>query len=161
MMAKKIEKTNAIRILDQQKIAYETLTYIAEDGAVDGISVAAKIGENVEQVFKTLVATNAKGSYFVFVIPVACELDLKAAAKVAKEKKIEMIAVKDLLPLTGYIRGGCSPVGMKKLFPTFIEHTAKEYEQIIISAGKIGLQIKLAPEALSQITKGQFAQLSK
>ena len=161
IVAKKIAKTNAIRLIEQQKIAHEVYEYTSEDGgAVDGVTVAAKIGQPVEHVFKTLIATAGKGLYYVFVIPVAHELDLKAAAKLAGVKKIEMIAVKDLLGLTGYVRGGCSPIGMKKLFPTFIDESAQSLDYIIVSAGKIGMQIKLSPESLSQLTKANYGLLT-
>lgn len=159
-MAKKHVKTNAIRLIEQKKIAHETFEYTTEDGAaVDGVTVATKIGQPVENVYKTLIATAGKGKYFVFVIPVAAELNLKAAAKVVGEKKVEMIAVKELLGLTGYVRGGCSPIGMKKLFPTYIEQEAQALEYIIVSAGKIGMQMKLAPQDLAQAANAKFAEL--
>ena len=159
-MAKKVAKTNAIRLIEQQKIAHELFEYTTEDGgAVDGITVATKIGQPVEHVFKTLIVTAGKGHYYVFVIPVAAELNLKAAAKVVGEKKIEMIAVKELLGLTGYVRGGCSPVGMKKLFPTYIDASAEELDYIIVSAGKIGMQMKLDPHDIAAVSKGKFAEL--
>ncbi|MEK4698386.1 Cys-tRNA(Pro) deacylase [Solibacillus sp. FSL R7-0668] len=159
-MAKKHVKTNAIRLIEQQKIVHEIVEYTSEDGAaVDGMTVATKIGQSVEHVYKTLIATAGKGNYFVFVIPVAAELNLKAAAKVVGEKKIEMIAVKELLGLTGYVRGGCSPIGMKKPFPTYIEQAAETLDYIIVSAGKIGMQMKLAPIDLAKASNAQFAQL--
>ncbi|AMO84201.1 Cys-tRNA(Pro)/Cys-tRNA(Cys) deacylase ybaK [Solibacillus isronensis B3W22] len=159
-MAKKQAKTNAVRLIEQKKIAYEIFEYTINDGeAVDGLTVSGKIGQPVEHVYKTLVATAGKGNYFVFVIPVDAELNLKAAAKVVGQKKIEMLPVKELLGLTGYIRGGCSPIGMKKLFPTIIEEAATALDYIIVSAGKIGMQIKLAPEDLQQATNGQFASI--
>jgi len=159
-VAKKIAKTNAARILDKEKIAHEVLQYDPEDGKIDGISVAAKIGYPPEIVYKTLVAAGSSKQNYVFVIPVAEELDLKAAAKAAGEKKIEMVPVKDILALTGYIRGGCSPMGIKKLFPTFLSGQAKELPEIIVSAGKIGMQLKMSPKDLIQVTKGQFADVS-
>lgn len=159
-MAKKIAKTNAARMLDKEKIHYELLHYSAEDGKVDGVSVAAKIGHSAELVYKTLVAIGASKQPFVFVIPVAAELDLKKAAKAAGEKKIEMAPVKDILALTGYIRGGCSPVGMKKPFPTFVSVEAEQLPEMIVSAGKIGMQLKLAPADLAAATKGRFAELT-
>ncbi|WP_274309024.1 Cys-tRNA(Pro) deacylase [Solibacillus daqui] len=159
-MAKKHVKTNAIRLIEQKKIVHEIFEYTSEDGnAVDGVTVAAKIGQPVEHVYKTLIATAGKGDYFVFVIPVEAELNLKAAAKVVGEKKVELIAVKELLGLTGYVRGGCSPIGMKKLFPTYIEQTAETLDYIIVSAGKIGMQMKLAPTDLAKASNAQFAQL--
>lgn len=159
-MAKKQAKTNAVRLIEQQKITHEIFEYTSGDGeAVDGLTVAGKIGQPAERVYKTLVATAGKGNYFVFVIPVDAELNLKAAAKVAGQKKIEMLPVKELLGLTGYIRGGCSPIGMKKLFPTIIEEAATALDYIIVSAGKIGMQIRLAPEDLQKATNGQFASI--
>lgn len=159
-MAKKHVKTNAIRLIEQQKMVHEIFEYTSDDGnAVDGVTVAAKIGQPVKHVYKTLIATAGKGHYFVFVIPVEAELNLKAAAKVVGEKKVEMIAVKELLGLTGYVRGGCSPIGMKKLFPTYIEQAAETLDYIIVSAGKIGMQIKLAPTDLAKASNAQFAQL--
>lgn len=159
-MAKKVVKTNAIRIIEQQKVTHEVLEYaFAEGESVDGLSVAAKIGYSLEHVYKTLVTTAGTNKYFVFVIPVNDELNLKVAAKLVGEKKIEMIHVKELLPLTGYIRGGCSPIGMKKLFPTFIDTTAEAREFIIVSAGKIGMQVKIAPTDLAQLSKARFENL--
>ncbi|GLC88008.1 Cys-tRNA(Pro) deacylase [Lysinibacillus piscis] len=160
-MAKaKHTKTNAIRLLEQQKIQFDVIEYTTEDGQVDGVSVATKIGHPVERVYKTLVATAGTTKLFVFVIPVTQELDLKAAAKVVGEKKIDMLAVKDLLGYTGYIRGGCSPVGMKKLYPTVIDISAQQQQSIIVSAGKIGMQIHVQVEDLMQVTKAQLAQIT-
>ena|SRR5690606_29282645 len=159
-MAKKIAKTNAARMLDKEKIHYELLHYSAEDGKVDGVSVAAKIGYSAGLVYKTLVAIGASRQAYVFVVPVADELDLKKAAKAAGEKKIEMAPVKDILSLTGYIRGGCSPIGMKKPFPTFVSAEAEQLPDLIVSAGKIGMQLKLAPADLLAVTKGQFADVT-
>lgn len=160
-MAKKIAKTNAVRLIEQQKISYELFEYETDNGeAVDGITVATKIGQPVAHVFKTLIATAGKGNYFVFVIPVAAELSLKAAAKTVGEKKVELIAVKELLSLTGYVRGGCSPVGMKKLFPTFFDASAEGLDYIIVSAGKIGMQMKLAPADLARAARAKFATLT-
>ena len=154
-------KTNAVRLLDQLKVSYDLHEYEVSDGQIDGISVANKIQQPVEIVFKTLVATAGPGKVFVFLVPVAKELNLKSAAKAAGEKKIEMIAVKDILGLTGYIRGGCSPLGMKKLFPTFIDDSAKELDKMIVSAGKIGMQIHLKPSDLVSCTHGVFDALTK
>lgn len=160
-MAKaKHAKTNAIRLLEQQKIHFDVMEYETGDGQVDGVSVAEKIGQPVARVFKTLVAKASAPRLFVFVIPVAEELDLKAAAKVVGEKKIEMLAVKDLLSHTGYVRGGCSPVGMKKLYPTVIDASAQEQGSIIVSAGKIGMQIHVQIEDLKNITKAQLASIT-
>ena len=156
-VAKKVTKTNAVRLIEQQKIAYELLNYETEAGqSVDGLSVSEKIGYPFELVYKTLVATAGKNHYYVFVVPVAEELDLKKAAKVVGEKKIDMIAVKELLGLTGYVRGGCSPVGMKKLFPTYIDSTAETLDFIIVSAGKIGTQLKVDPRGFSQSMPGEI-----
>ena len=160
-MAKKVVKTNAVRLVEQQKITHELLYYETEDGqAVDGETVAQKIGYPMQNVYKTLIATAGSNKFFVFVVPVSRELNLKAAAKVAGEKKIEMIAVKDLLALTGYVRGGCSPVGMKKLFPTYIDASAEGLDYMIVSAGKIGMQLKLAPTDLAQLSKAKFAKVA-
>ncbi|PAQ15309.1 Cys-tRNA(Pro) deacylase [Bacillaceae bacterium SAOS 7] len=146
-------KTNAMRMLDAAKLTYETLVYENKDGKIDGISVANKIGRNQEMVYKTLVTSGAKDLY-VFVIPVAEELDLKKAAKAAGEKKLEMIPVKDIQKHTGYIRGGCSPIGMKKLYPTFVDASANSLETIIASGGKIGIQLELKTTDLIHLTKG-------
>ncbi|HHL2030558.1 TPA: Cys-tRNA(Pro) deacylase [Clostridium perfringens] len=154
-------KTNAMRILDSKKVSYEMLSYESEDGKIDGISVAHKIGVDEKNVFKTLVAQGTSKELYVFVIPVAEELDLKNAAKIAGEKKVEMIAVKDILKYTGYIRGGCSPIGMKKNYKTFIHDSAENLDFIIFSAGKIGHQIKMNPKDLLSVVEGEFAFLIK
>ena len=154
-------KTNAMRILDSKKISYEMLSYESEDGKIDGISVAHKIGVDEKNVFKTLVAQGTSKELYVFVIPVAEELDLKSAAKIAREKKVEMIAVKDILKYTGYIRGGCSPIGLKRDYRTFIHESAKGLDFIIVSAGKIGHQIKLNPNDLVEVVSGKFENLIK
>ncbi|QPQ32567.1 Cys-tRNA(Pro) deacylase [Lysinibacillus sp. JNUCC 51] len=160
-MAKaKHAKTNAIRLLEQQKIQFEVIEYETGDGQVDGISVAEKIGHPVSRVFKTLVAKASAQKLFVFVIPVAEELDLKAAAKVIGEKKIDMLPVKELLSYTGYVRGGCSPVGMKKLYPTVIDTSAQEQGKIIVSAGKIGMQVHLQLDDLVAATKAKLAPIT-
>ncbi|HAT4113183.1 TPA: Cys-tRNA(Pro) deacylase [Clostridium perfringens] len=154
-------KTNAMRILDSKKVPYEMLSYESEDGKIDGISVAHKIGVDEKNVFKTLVVQGTSKELYVFVIPVAEELDLKNAAKIAGEKKVEMIAVKDILKYTGYIRGGCSPIGMKKNYKTFIHESAEDLDFIIFSAGKIGHQIKMNPKDLLSVVEGEFAFLIK
>ena len=154
-------KTNAMRILDSKKINYEMLSYESEDGKIDGISVAHKIGVDEKNVFKTLVAQGTSKELYVFVIPVAEELDLKNAAKIAGEKKVEMIPVKDILKHTGYIRGGCSPIGLRRPYKTFIHDSAKELDFMIVSAGKIGHQIKLKPNDLVNVVEGEFAFLIK
>lgn len=153
-------KTNAVRMLDQHSVPYSLYEYTVEDGQIDGISVAHKIGQPVKSVFKTLVASSL-GKVFVFLVPVEKELDLKVAAKIVNEKKIDLLPVKDLLGLTGYIRGGCSPIGMKKLFPTYVDTSAKELEHMIVSAGKIGMQIQLTPSDLLTCTQGEFASISR
>lgn len=157
----KIVKTNAMRILDKEKITYKIINYDVDDGVIDGISVAIKTGKMTSEVYKTLVAQGNSKEYYVFVIPVDKELDLKKAANVVKEKKIEMLQVKDLLPTTGYIRGGCSPIGMKKLFKTFFQEDMSSLETITISGGKIGTQIELAPQHLLRLAKGEKADLIK
>lgn len=154
-------KTNAMRILDTQKVPYEILTYDSKDGKIDGVAVAGKIGRHASQVYKTLVAVGASKSLYVFVIPVEAELDLKKAAKEAGEKKVEMLPVKDIQKFTGYIRGGCSPIGMKKNYPTFLDDSAEGLETIIVSAGKIGFQVELAPDQLLYLSKGKYGQLTK
>jgi len=155
----KNKKTNAIRLLDSQKVPYELLEYEAADGKIDGISVAEKIGFPTEHVFKTLVTTAGPGKYFVCVIPVDKELNLKKVAKEVGEKKVDLLPVKELLAITGYVRGGCSPVGMKKLFPTLLDDQASDLTYIIVSGGKIGLQVKLAVEHLVQLTNGKIASI--
>ncbi|MDK0863011.1 Cys-tRNA(Pro) deacylase [Clostridium perfringens] len=154
-------KTNAMRILDSKKVSYEMLSYESEDGKIDGIFVAHKIGVDEKNVFKTLVVQGTSKELYVFVIPVAEELDLKSAAKIAGEKKVEMIPVKDILKHTGYIRGGCSPIGLKRPYKTFIHESAKDLDFMIVSAGKIGHQIKLNPNDLVNVVEGEFAFLIK
>lgn len=139
------EKTNVMRILDQKKVAYTPHHYAHPDGAVDGVSVAALIDRDPSCVCKTLVTQGASKKYYVFVIPVGRELDLKAAARAAGEKSIEMLKQAQLLPLTGYVHGGCSPVGMKKPFPTVFHRSALDQETILVSAGKIGFQVEVRP----------------
>lgn len=151
-----MQKTNAMRALDRAKVSYEMHTYECEDGHIDGVSVANKLGQDVNRVFKTLVAQGNSRELYVFVLPVQEELDLKKAAKVAGEKKIEMIHVKDINKLTGYIRGGCSPLAMKKLYKTFIHESAKEFESIIFSGGKIGLQIETNPIEVAKVINAKF-----
>ncbi|KAA9014490.1 Cys-tRNA(Pro) deacylase [Niallia endozanthoxylica] len=153
-------KTNAMRILDAKKIDYGMKIYDASDGKIDGVSVAQKVNRDPKEVYKTLVTQGTK-SIYVFVIPVEAELDLKKAAKAANEKKIDMIAVKDIQKLTGYIRGGCSPVGMKKQYPTFIEMCAEALEEMVVSGGKIGVQIEIKPQDLILVTNGTFAEVIK
>lgn len=152
-------KTNAIRLLDQKKISYELLTYEVDD-QLNGITVATKINYPVEVVYKTLVTRGNSKNIYVFVIPVATELDLKKAAKVVAEKKLEMIAVSEINGLTGYIRGGCSPVGMKKVYPTVIDVTAQQLDYFIVSGGKIGLQMKLNPKDLEKVITLRFEKVT-
>ena len=152
-------KTNAMRILDGKKISYQLLTYEVDD-RIDGVSVASKIQRDVKEVFKTLVTRGSSKGIYVFVIPVAQELDLKKAAKVVKEKKIEMISVNEINNLTGYIRGGCSPVGMKKLYPTIIDQSALYLDTFIVSGGKIGLQIEINPKELEKVIKPIFENIT-
>lgn len=154
-------KTNAMRILDAKKVPYEMLSYDNKDGKIDGISVAEKINKNPEEVYKTLVTQGASKNLFVFVIPVEKELDLKKAAKAALEKKIEMIPVKDIQKWTGYIRGGCSPIGMKKDYKTFLDKSCLSLETMIVSGGRIGVQIVLEPNQLMELTKAQFEDVTK
>lgn len=155
----KINKTNVARLLDKAKISYQLVPYEVDENDLSAIHVADQLGENVEQVFKTLILHGDKSGYFVCVIPGADEVDLKKAAKVSGNKKCEMIPVKELLPLTGYIRGGCSPIGMKKHFPTYIHFSAEQFENIYISAGQRGLQVLLAPADLVRETNASFADL--
>ena len=157
----KVKKTNAIRILESRKILYKAYTYETEDGFNDGLSVASKIFKNTDLVYKTLVTEGTSGEFYVFVIPVAAELDLKKAASVSGEKKIEMAAVKRLLDLTGYIRGGCSPVGMKKQYRTFIDSSVSGIESIIVSGGKIGLQLELSPSDLIKAVNAEVEDVCK
>lgn len=161
MAKNKEEKTNVMRVLEQKKIAYTAHTYPHEEGvAVDGVTVARSMGFDPASVFKTLVARGAKGQFYVFDVPVAANLDLKKAAKAVGEKSIEMIHQKELLPLTGYVHGGCSPVGMKKLFPTVFHETAENLETMIVSAGKIGYQVELAPHDLAALVRAKFADIT-
>lgn len=144
----KINKTNAARLLDKAKIAYELIPYEVDENALSAIHVADSLGENIEQVFKTLVLHGDKNGHFVCVIPGEHEVDLKLAAKASGNKKCDLIPMKELLPLTGYIRGGCTPIGMKKPFPTYIHESCLNYPYIYISAGQRGLQLKLDPNDL-------------
>lgn len=158
-MAKQKEvKTNAMRVLDKMKIAYHCQTYECEE-FVDGIQVADHLGLPHEKVFKTLVTVGKSKNYFVFVLPIEAELDLKKAAKVVKEKSIEMIHVKDITAITGYVRGGCTAIGMKKQFPTVIANQAKQQDTIFVSGGKIGVQMELNPMDLCQVVRGSFEDI--
>ena len=152
-------KTNALRILDKLRIEYSVVEYDYDEKEFDAVSVANKISFEDERVFKTLVARSNTNEFFVFCIPGNYELDLKKASQVTNSKKIEMVKLKELLPLTGYIHGGCSPIGMKKSYPTFIEESANLFDTISISAGKRGMQIIINPEALKEITNADFTEL--
>lgn len=154
-------KTNAQRMLEKEKIPYFAHTYETEDGHIDGVSVAHKMGIDPAVVFKTLVTRGASRGIYVFVVPVALELNLKAAARAVGEKSVEMIAVKEITPLTGYIRGGCSPIGMKKHYPTVVDESARLLERMIVSAGRIGDQIELAPGDLQKATGCSFAAVAE
>lgn len=157
-MSKKEVKTNAMRILDRQKITYEYETYECDE-FTDGIQVADKLGYAHELVYKTLVTTGKSGGYYVFVIPIEKEIDFKKAAKVVGEKSLEMLHLKDLTKVTGYVRGGCTSIGMKKQYPTVIQESAKELEYMYVSGGKIGMQIKLSPEDLKKAARAEFADV--
>ena len=152
-----MEKTNAIRQFDRGKLPYTLHTY---EGVISGTDVAAYMGQDPSTVFKTLVTTGKSGAHYVFMIPVAQELDLKKAAKAVGEKSITMLPQKELLPLTGYVHGGCSPVGMKKRFPTAIHETAASYDTIFFSGGRIGLQIQASPATLEQLIPLLYADLT-
>ena len=147
------DKTNVMRVLDGKKIEYISHSY-EPDATMSGEEIAAILGEDAQKVFKTLVTRGKSGAYYVFAVPVTEELDLKKAAKAADEKSIAMIKQKELLPLTGYVHGGCSPIGMKKQFKTFIHETAARYDKVFVSAGKVGFQIELRPEDLISVTGG-------
>ncbi|MCL6495730.1 MAG: Cys-tRNA(Pro) deacylase [Ignavibacterium sp.] len=154
-----MNKTNAIRILESHKINFDIVEYEVDENDLSGETVAEKIGANHEEVFKTLVAKGDKTGYCVFCIPVNFELNLKKAAKASDNKSVELIKVKELFPLTGYIRGGCSPIGMKKQFPTFIDETAQLFEKIFVSAGVRGMQIHINADDLKNITSAEYADL--
>lgn len=153
-------KTNAVRLLDLKKVDYILHEYDAPDGFLDGLSVAKATGIEPERVFKTLVAQGASREFYVCVIPVAQELDLKKAAKHFGEKKLEMIPAKDITKVTGYIKGGCSPVGMKKQFRTAIDESARNFERIVVSAGKVGLQMDLPLQSLVEAASAELAELT-
>ena len=153
-----MDKTNAMRILERGKAEYKVHEY--EGGALSGVEVAATMGEDADSVYKTLVTVGSPRKYYVFVIPAAAELDLKKAAKAAGEKSVEMIAQRELFPLTGYVHGGCSPLGMKKAFPTFF-HTQAQGQTIFVSGGKVGVQIEVSCADLLRLTGGSFADLTR
>ena len=153
-------KTNAVRIVERSHVPFTVQSYDHSDGQIDGVSVAAKLGQDPAHVFKTLVTRGASKAIYVFVIPVAKELALKHAAKAVGEKSIEMIKVSEINPLTGYIRGGCSPTGMKKLYTTVLDSSAEEQEKIFVSAGKIGMQLGISPKDLAGLVKASFAPVA-
>ena len=155
----RIEKTNAARLLDRAKIAYELIPYLVDEEHLAATHVAEQLGEDIACVFKTLVLKGDRTGYFVCVVPGDHDVDLKAAAKVSGNKKVDLIPMKELLPVTGYIRGGCSPIGMKKAFPTYIHASASEHPFIYISAGVRGLQLKLAPADLAAYVRAAFAEI--
>ncbi len=160
MSKESVSKTNALRLLDTKKIPHQIYTYDAPKGFLDGVSVADATGQNPDRVFKTLVTQGNSKVYYVCVIPVNCELDLKKAAKHFKEKKIEMIPAKNITQITGYIKGGCSPIGMKKPFTTAIDQKASVFDTIIVSGGRVGLQVELSVQSLCEITGAQLTSLT-
>ena len=155
------QKTNVMRVLEQKKIPYTAHSYPHGDAPVDGVTVAKLTGQDPDTVFKTLVAQGASRKVYVFVIPVAAELSLKKAAKAAGEKSVAMVKASEITGLTGYVRGGCSPIGMKKLYPSFFHSSAEGLDTMIVSAGKIGWQVELAPRQLAALTRGRFADLTE
>ncbi len=152
------EKTNVMRLLDSKKVWYRPLYYL-NSGAISGMEVIKELNENPDQAFKTLVTIGQRNNYFVFVVPVSAELDLKKAAKVVGQKSISMIKQKDLLPLTGYVHGGCSPFGMKKYFRTVIDKKALSFDTIFVSAGKIGYQVEVKVEEISKVIRVEFGEI--
>mgnify|MGYP000211582088 FL=1 len=157
---KKEEKTNAVRLLTQKKLAFQTHNY-TDSGAVSGLEVAQALGQEPQRMFKTLVTEGRSGAHYVFLVPVAGELDLKKAASAVGEKSVAMIKAKDLLPLTGYIHGGCSPVGMKKFFPTVIDQSAAQFDTIFFSGGRIGLQIETSLTELEKVIRFRLADIAE
>ena len=157
-MGKKEVKTNAVRILERNKIEYELINYECDE-FIDGMHTIEKTGAPAEQTYKTLVMQGKSKQYYVFVLPIAEEVDLKVAAKAVGEKSLEMIHVKDITAITGYVRGGCSPLGMKKQFPTIIHESAKQFDQIYISGGRIGTTIIVNPDAIIGLVRGQYADI--
>lgn len=158
-MKKELEKTNVMRILDANSIGYKSYCYL-DSGAISGVDVAKALEEDPDQVFKTLVTVGKSGEHYVFVIPVASELNLKKAATAVSEKNIEMIKQKELLPLTGYIHGGCSPIGMKKQFKTVIDESAILFDTIIFSAGKIGYQVEVGVNDINKLIDVDFVEVT-
>ncbi len=160
LMGNKIQKTNAARLLDRAKISYRLVPYEVDETNLAADHVAESLGEDIRQVFKTIVLHGERTGHFVCVLPGDCEIDLKKAAKVAGDKKAELIAMKELLPLTGYIRGGCSPIGMKKPFPTFFHATATDFPVIYVSAGVRGLQLEINPQDLIDYVGAEIADIT-
>ncbi len=160
-MGKKIEKTNAARLLDHAKIDYQLVPYTVDESDLSATKVAASLNEPIERVYKTLVLRGDRNGHFVCVIQGNKEVDLKAAAKISGNKSVEMIPMKELLPTTGYIRGGCTPIGMKKTFPTFIDSSCVTFDYIYISAGMRGLQLKISPSKLIAFVQAELAEISK
>lgn len=158
MKQKQTEKTNVMRLLEQAGVAFTDHCY-ADTDAISGTDVAAVLGEDPDRVFKTLVTVGFKGEHYVFVVPASCELNLKKAATAVGEKSIEMIKQKELLPLTGYIHGGCSPIGMKKVFTTVVDETALLYDTIMVSAGKVGYQVELVAEDIGKLIEVEFKDI--
>ncbi len=156
----KTAKTNAARLLDAQKVPYELIPYQVDENDLGAQHIAEQLGEDIQQVFKTLVLKGDKTGHFVCVVPGAEEVDLKLAAKVSGNKKCDLIPMKELLPLTGYVRGGCSPIGMKKAFPTYIHTTAQSYDNVYVSAGLRGLQLKIAPQDLVRMSHATVCHLT-
>lgn len=154
------QKTNVMRILDQAKISYNPYCY-ADTDAISGLEITEVLNQNPDRVFKTLVTVGKSKEHYVFVVPVSSELDLKKAAKSVGDKSVEMVKSKELLPLTGYIHGGCSPIGMKKFFKTVVDESALNFDSILFSAGKIGYQVEIAPNDLKKIIKFDYADLKK
>lgn len=157
--AAKINKTNVARLLDNAGVRYDLIPYEVDESDLSAPHVAEQLGEDVKSVFKTIILSGDKSGYFVCVVPGDAEIDLKKAAKVSGNKKCDLLPMKDLLPVTGYIRGGCSPIGMKKHFPTFIHASAQQYQRIFVSAGVRGLQIALSPTDLMLQSRGEYADL--
>lgn len=156
-----MEKTNAARLLDKAGVAYELIPYVVDEEHLDAVHIAEQLGEAVETVFKTLVLKGDRTGYFVCVIPADCEVDLKAAAKISGNKKADLIPMKELLPVTGYVRGGCSPIGMKKAFPIFVHSSALDQDTICISAGVRGLQLRIVPTHLIAFIGATVASIGR
>lgn len=152
-------KSNAMRLLEENSISFTAHEYDVSDGEIDACSIARKLGKSTDEIFKTLVTEAPGPEYFVFVVPASGELNLKKAAKAAKVKSIEMIPLKKLLPLTGYVHGGCSPIGMKKKFPTFIDETAILFDRMFVSGGYVGLNLEISPEDLAGFVEAEFADI--